>query len=74
MRLGSIFCFGKSEMPAASGRAPEWGGARPLPSAPAPFPWAQRTPAALASLLRCQDTTDWADAEDVPFLWFFCLF
>lgn len=21
-----------------------------------------------------QDTTDWIDAEDVPFLWFFCLF
>lgn len=23
---------------------------------------------------KCQDATDWIEAEDFPFLWFFCLF
>lgn len=29
---------------------------------------------ALELVSKCQDTTDWIEAEDFPFLWFFCLF
>lgn len=69
VRLGSVCCFGKSEMPAASGRSGRFLSAHlhPFHRLRGPrLPWPHPS--------RCQDTTDWADAEDVPFLWFFCLF
>lgn len=37
--------------------------------------WAgQRCSPALGHVSKCQDATDWIEAEDFPFLWFFCLF
>jgi hypothetical protein len=40
----------------------------PFPSGqnPSTLPWLHAS--------KCQDATDWIDAEDFPFLWFFCLF
>lgn len=36
--------------------------------------WSEVSPPALGHVSKCQDATDWIEAEDFPFLWFFCLF
>lgn len=39
-----------------------------------PFELVRGVSTALGHVSKCQDATDWIEAEDFPFLWFFCLF
>lgn len=79
-------CFRKSEMPifpTAHSRAGQdqsyWGctstNSKTRAKEPPTLPVGQRSPShPQPHSSKCQDATDWIDAEDFPFLWFFCLF
>lgn len=70
---GCCLCVGKPEMPVSSTAGARVSvrraSARPVHSAHRGHGHGHRPASS-----ECQDATGWGDAEDFPFLWFFCLF